>query len=76
VISPNGKLALAADNGDRGSSVGNAKTIDVIDLTANPIRVIDHVTVGDSPEGLAFSPKADIAVSVQYFREHAHQLNE
>ena len=65
VISPNGKLALTADNGNRGSSDGNAKTIGVIDLTANPIRIIDHVTVGDSPEGLAFSPKGDIAVSVE-----------
>jgi DNA-binding beta-propeller fold protein YncE len=37
----------------------------VIDLEANPVRVIDHVTVGDSPEGLAISPKGDLAVSVE-----------
>lgn len=65
VVSPNGKIALTADNGDRGSSDGNAKTIGVIDLTANPIRVSDHVTVGDSPEGLAFSPDGKVAVSVE-----------
>jgi len=27
------------------------------------VHVIDHVTVPDSPEGLAFSPKGDLAVS-------------
>ena len=43
----------------------NAKTVSVIDLEANPVRVIDHVTVGDSPEGLAISPKGDLAVSVE-----------
>ena len=37
----------------------------MIDLEANPVRVIDHVTVGDSPEGLAISPKGDLAVSVE-----------
>ena len=65
VISPDGKVALTADNGNHGSSDGNADTIGVIDLTADPIRVINHVTVGDSPEGLAISPKGNIAVSVE-----------
>ncbi len=62
-ITPNGKLALTADNGNGGSSDGNVDTVSVIDLEANPIRVIDHVTVGDSPEGLAISPKGNLAVS-------------
>jgi DNA-binding beta-propeller fold protein YncE len=65
VVSPNGKLALTADNGGNGSSDGNIDTVGVIDLEANPPRVIDHVVVGDSPEGLAMSPKGDVAVSVQ-----------
>lgn len=64
-VSPDGKLALTVDNGSGGGSDGNAKTVSVIDLEANPPRVIDHVTVGDSPEGLAISPKGDIAVSVE-----------
>jgi len=63
-ISPTGKVALTADNGNGGGSDGNAKTVSVIDLTANPVRVINHITVGDSPEGLAISPKGDLAVSV------------
>ena len=64
-VAPDGKLALTVDNGSGGSSDGNAKTVSVIDLEANPPRVTDHVTVGDSPEGLAISPKGDFAVSVE-----------
>src|SRR5271165_2873606 len=64
-VSQDGKLALTADNGGGGSSDGNADTVSVIDLEANPPRVIDHVTVGDSPEGLAISPKGDLAVSIE-----------
>jgi DNA-binding beta-propeller fold protein YncE len=64
-VTPDGKLALTVDNGAGGGSDGNAKTVGVIDLEADPPRVIDHVTVGDSPEGLAISPKGDFAVSVE-----------
>ncbi|MFZ3235456.1 MAG: beta-propeller fold lactonase family protein [Stellaceae bacterium] len=63
-ISPDGKLALTADNGG-GSSDGNVDTVGVIDLAASPPRVVGHVTVGDSPEGLAISPKGNLAVSIQ-----------
>ncbi len=64
-VTPDGKLALTADNGNGGSSDGNADTVSVIDLEADPSRVIDHVTVGDSPEGLAISPKGDFAVTIE-----------
>jgi DNA-binding beta-propeller fold protein YncE len=64
-IAPDGKLALTADTGNGGSSDGNVDTVSVIDLEADPRRVIDHVTVGDSPEGLAISPKGDLAVAVE-----------
>jgi DNA-binding beta-propeller fold protein YncE len=64
-VTPDGKLALTADNGGGGSSDGNIDTVGVIDLTANPPRVINHVLVGDSPEGLAISPKGNLAVSIQ-----------
>jgi DNA-binding beta-propeller fold protein YncE len=64
-VTPDGKLALTADNGGGGGSDGNVDTVGVIDLEANPPRVIDHVTVGDSPEGLAVSPKGNLAVSIQ-----------
>jgi len=64
-VTPDGKLGLTADTGNGGSSDGNADTVSVIDLEADPPRVIDHVTVGDSPEGLAISPKGDLAVTVE-----------
>jgi DNA-binding beta-propeller fold protein YncE len=64
-VTPDGKLALTADTGNGGSSDGNADTVTVIDLEVNPPRVIDHVTVGDSPEGLVISPKGDLAVTVE-----------
>jgi DNA-binding beta-propeller fold protein YncE len=64
VISPDGKLALSADTGNGGSSDGNIDTVSVIDLEANPTRVIDHIAVADSPEGLVMSPKGNFAVSI------------
>jgi DNA-binding beta-propeller fold protein YncE len=63
VASPNGQIALTADNGNNGSSDGNVDTVSVIDLSANPPRVIDHITVPDSPEGMAFSPRGNLAAS-------------
>jgi DNA-binding beta-propeller fold protein YncE len=62
VVAPNGSIALTADNGNSGTSDGNVDTVSVIDLTA-PVHVIDHVTVPDSPEGVAFSPKGNLAAS-------------
>jgi DNA-binding beta-propeller fold protein YncE len=64
VVTPNGKIALTSDNGGAGSSDGSVDTSSVIDLEANPPRIIDRVVVGDGPEGLAVSPKGDLAVAV------------
>jgi DNA-binding beta-propeller fold protein YncE len=64
-VTPDGKLALTADTGNGGSSDGNVDTVSVIDLEATPPQVIDHVTVGDSPEGFVISPKGDLAVTVE-----------
>lgn len=63
-IVPNGTIALVANNGAAGSADGNADTMSVIDLNQNPPRVIDHVVVGDAPEGLAISPKGDLALAI------------
>jgi DNA-binding beta-propeller fold protein YncE len=63
-ITPDGKLALTADNGNSGSSDGHVDTVSVIDLEAEPPRVIDKVVVGDAPEGFAISPTGEIAVAV------------
>ena len=64
VVTPNGKIALTSDNGGAGSSDGSVDTSSVIDLEANPPRIVDRVVVGDGPEGLAISPKGDLAVAV------------
>jgi DNA-binding beta-propeller fold protein YncE len=81
VVAPDGSIALTADNGNNGASDGNVDTVSVIDLTAKPPRVIDHVTVPDSPEGMAFSPKGNLAAaavalgsnqSKQVFFYHPH----
>jgi DNA-binding beta-propeller fold protein YncE len=63
-VAPNGSFALTADNGNSGSSDGSVDTVSVVDLTANPPRIVDRVVVGDGPEGLAISPKGNIAVAV------------
>ena len=63
-ISPDGGLALTADNGNAGQSDGHVDTVSVIDLEASPPRVIDRIVVGDAPEGLAISPTGRVAVAV------------
>jgi DNA-binding beta-propeller fold protein YncE len=63
-ITPNGRIAITADNGNSGAPDGHVDTVSVIDLEATPPRVIDRVVVGDAPEGFAISPKGDVAVAV------------
>jgi DNA-binding beta-propeller fold protein YncE len=63
-ITPNGRIGISADNGASGSPDGHVDTISVIDMEANPVRVIDRITIGDGPEGFVISPTGDIAVAV------------
>jgi DNA-binding beta-propeller fold protein YncE len=63
-VTPDGKLALTADNGNSGRSDGHVDTVTVIDLEANPPRAIDKVVVGDAPEGFAISPTGRMAVAM------------
>jgi len=63
-ITPDGKLAISADNGNSGRSDGHVDTVSVIDLEANPPRLIDKVVIGDAPEGLAISPTGTLAVAL------------
>jgi DNA-binding beta-propeller fold protein YncE len=55
-VTPDGKLALSADNGNSGAADGHADTVSVIDIEAVPPRVIDKVVVGDGPEGHGDQP--------------------
>jgi len=63
-VTPDGKLAISADNGNSGAADGHVDTVTVIDLEANPPRAIDKVVVGDAPEGFAISPTGKLAVAV------------
>jgi len=63
-VTPNGKLAITANNGAAGNADGHVDTVSIIDLEATPPRVIDHVVVGDAPEGFAISPTGEIAVAI------------
>jgi DNA-binding beta-propeller fold protein YncE len=63
-VTPDGRLALSADNGNAGAADGNVDTVSVIDLEAEPPRVIDRIVVGDGPEGFVVSPTGRLAVAV------------
>jgi DNA-binding beta-propeller fold protein YncE len=66
-ITPNGKLGLVANSvvnnqdGSTWKAVPDDKLY-VIDLTANPPKLIDTVTVGKQPSGLMISHKGDLAL--------------
>lgn len=64
VVAPSGKIAITADNGNSGAADGNVDTVTIIDLQATPPRSIDKVVIGDGPEGIAMSPKGNLAVAV------------
>lgn len=63
-VAPSGKIALTADNGNAGNSDGSVDTVSVVDLELIPPRITDRVVVGDGPEGLAISPKGNVAVAI------------
>jgi DNA-binding beta-propeller fold protein YncE len=63
-VTPDGRIALTADNGNSGAADGQIDTVSVIDLELSPPRVIDKVVVGDGPEGLAISPTGQMAVAL------------
>jgi DNA-binding beta-propeller fold protein YncE len=66
-ITPNGRLGLVANSvvpvqdGTAWKSAPDDKLF-VIDLAANPPRLIDTVTVGKQPSGLAISKKGDLVL--------------
>jgi DNA-binding beta-propeller fold protein YncE len=63
-ISPDGKIAITADNGNSGRSDGHIDAVTVIDLEADPPRAIDKVVVGDAPEGFLISPTGKMAAAM------------
>jgi DNA-binding beta-propeller fold protein YncE len=51
-VSANGKVAVFSD---QGGGQGDIDVINVIDLAAKPPRIVDTVSVGQTPEGVAMS---------------------
>ena len=61
-INPAGDIAVTANV---GGGNGDADTMSLIDMKANPPRVVDTVTVGQSPEAVKLSPDGKyVAVTV------------
>jgi 6-phosphogluconolactonase (cycloisomerase 2 family) len=61
-ITPDGSMALVANNGNNGMPDGHVDTVSVIELNSATPHVVDHVVVGDGPEGLAVSPDGKLAL--------------
>jgi DNA-binding beta-propeller fold protein YncE len=52
-MSPDGSFAVIANI---GRNLGDADTISVIDMQAKPVRTVETVTVGPTPEGIQLTP--------------------
>jgi DNA-binding beta-propeller fold protein YncE len=62
-ISPKGDVAVLTN---QGGGQGDTDIISVIDLTKNPPRIVDSISVGQIPEGTTMSPDGSyVAVTVQ-----------
>jgi DNA-binding beta-propeller fold protein YncE len=62
VVGPKGDVAVFTN---QGGGQGDADQINVVDLTVRPPRVVDAITVGQTPEGVSMAPDgAHIAVTV------------
>ncbi len=52
-ISSDGAYAVVAN---AGGGAGDIDTVSIIDMRLRPVRVVDTVSVGQTPEGIAFVP--------------------
>jgi DNA-binding beta-propeller fold protein YncE len=55
-IAANGRVAAIAN---LGVSAADNHTVSIVDMQATPIRVVNHITVGQTPEGILFSPDGE-----------------
>lgn len=60
-MSTDGTAAVVANIG-RGS--GDTDTVSLIDMTAKPVRIIDTLSVGQTPEGITLSPDGTLCAVV------------
>ena len=62
-ISPKGDVAVLTN---QGGGQGDADVITVIDLKQNPPRIVDTISVGQTPEGATMSPDGShVAITIQ-----------
>jgi DNA-binding beta-propeller fold protein YncE len=62
-ISPKGDVAVLTN---QGGNLGDADVISVIDLKQNPPRIVDNITVGQTPKGATMSPDGSyVAITIQ-----------
>lgn len=61
-VGPDGRWAVV---GNLGRGTGDADTVSLVDLTREPFRIVDTVSVGQTPEGVTASPDGrHVAVTV------------
>ena len=60
-ISSDGRIAVVANI---GRNVGDADTVSVIDMQARPVRTVETITVGPTPEGIQLSPDGNFLAVV------------
>jgi DNA-binding beta-propeller fold protein YncE len=60
-IAASGEIAVVANIGRGG---GDADTVSLIDLRAKPPRVVDTITVGQTPEGVKIAPDGSLVAVV------------
>jgi len=63
-IAPNGTYAVVAHLGGPGG--GDVDTVSLIDLRARPPRVVDHIAVAPTAEGIKISPDGSVAAVVSH----------
>ncbi len=61
-IAPNGAFAVVGNFG--GRVTGDSDTVSLIDLRARPPRIVDTITVGQSPEAVKVSPDGSVIAVV------------
>jgi DNA-binding beta-propeller fold protein YncE len=60
-ISSRGDVAVLGNSGGR---TGDADVISVVDMKAQPPRIVDTISVGETPEGVSMSPKGDFVAVI------------
>ena len=63
-VAPDGRWAVVGNLGRTAGKTGDQDTVSLIDLSREPFRVVDTVSVGMSAEGVMASPDGRHAVAV------------